>query len=128
MINGSVQGCCGNVSSDDTIVPPIASGDQPTYTIDGVSTSCQPCTPAQEVCDVNRRSIEATQPTWHHVRVSLKKHIKLVRDQNLDLQITRRHPAMPGFTTGWGCDQDTYPGEGSNGHVFMRIAAVVRLS
>jgi len=131
---GSKIGCCGNTSGGAlNVVPPEASGSQPTYDIDTrVHTECEPCTADVEGggCADLSRTISAPAPPWHHFRIRVRRHITLRSDETLDLQIGRRHPPVyPGSvigTPGWGCD-DTL-NQASTMIMHVKIGAVVRLN
>lgn len=127
---GAITGVCSNTSGGaNNIVPPIASGSQPGYFLDtSVSTTCTSQGLTGEACVKQFDVTSMREPPWHHWRVNIKKHITMRQDERLDLQLGIRHPAMPGNTTGWGCDTVGWPGENSNTTVFMRLAAVLKLS
>lgn len=135
--DSTVIGVCANVTGTGggggSLVNSLASGTGNINTdvsdID-VHTTCNPVFYSPEGCDKHYQVLQAREPPWHHVRVSIKKHITLRADERLDLQCGVRHPAMPGNVTGWGCADITggFTGENANYRVFMRLAGVVRLN
>lgn len=130
---GSQMGCCPDVHGGATnVVPPIASGSQPTYDINtNVSTSCNPCLATTESCPSLIRHFEVDEPPWHHFRIRVRRHISLRADEMLDLQVSRRHPVMypsGANPSGWGCGGDALPPETSTMIIHVKMGAVVRLN
>jgi len=132
----SVYGICSDVSGGATnIVPPIASGSQPGYIIDtNVSTDCTIVAPDEGgICPEMFAGEKINEPPWHHMRFRLRKHVKMQRDQDLNLICQVRHPAIS-IAGGWPCIPDdafgprfTRGGDVSY-QFYVRIAAVVRLN
>jgi len=128
IVPGAPIGVCSNTHRAGYVVPATASGSQPTYNVPAETTDCGVQTIGEDCFDIYR-GLQVREPPWHHIRVNIRKHITLRGDERLDLQCGVRHPAMPGSTTGWGCqDLSGFPGEFANYRVFMRLAGVVRLN
>jgi len=132
----SIAGICSDTSGGATnIVPAAASGSQPSYIIDtNVSTTCGAMTAAEVgLCGENFTGETVTEPPWHQRRIRIRKHIKMVRDQDLNLICTVRHPQIT-LAGGWPCiPAAAFPGfEARGGDVtyqfYIRIAAVVQLN
>lgn len=122
MRGGSILGPCSNVHGGaDNIVPPEASGSQPTYDIDTrVSTDCTFPTAPNEGCLSKSDYAEAQPPPLFHFRFSLgirqKRGLRLRDDEQLNLQIGWKHPVstkqVDGSNKGWGCNCVTDPDNG----------------
>lgn len=132
-LKGSIVGCCPDVTGGSILNPlELGTGNIDTH----VSTSCNPCQPESELnCLDLRREWRVRLPPTHHFRFSVKRHIALRADDNLDLQIGMRHPAavVGGFTSsGWGCATDatqaTAESTSTNYYIHARLGAVVRLN
>lgn len=133
MSSDSPLGICSNTSQAATIVPPEASGSQPTYTIPAESTTCQILTPGgSEACGQRFDGFSSPEPPWHHLRFSFRKHVKMVRDQDLNLTCHVRHPDITGLG-GWPCiPKSSLPtfsrAFDTNYNFYVRLGAVVRLN
>jgi len=129
----SVYGICSNTSQATYIVPPWASGDSPGYIVPAASTTCQVVAPAETgACPRYFTGVNTNEPPWHRLRLRLRKHIRMQRDQDLNLICTVRHPAIT-LAGGWPCiAAAAFPGFDRGGDVsyqfYIRIAAVVRLN
>lgn len=133
-VTGSQMGCCGDVNQAGYAVPAEATGNQPSYNVPALDTSCNPCQAfAEGSCPDLKREFQVDEPPWHHFRIKIRRHITLKADEVLDFQIGRRHPTMypggnPAGNTGWGCGGDTFPGESSTMIIHARLGAVLRLN
>lgn len=130
----SLLGVCSNSAQPGYVVPPTVAGANPGWIVPAAATVCTPSGPAESgVCLDYYNGLNITEAPWHRMRFSSKKHIKMVRDQDLILGMNVRHPSIT-VAGGWPClDAATvFPGFPRGGdvsyQVFMRIAATVRLN
>lgn len=75
--------CCAVVTQDSYVVPPTASGSQPTYTVPAITTSCQSCDPPED--RVTQCLVQSEFPLAHHIKVAYNRPIRLNNDNSLVL-------------------------------------------
>lgn len=113
------------------IVPPWVTGTSPGYVVP--PSSCVPYSVGENgVCPQSVNTVTTQDPPWHRMRFSVKRHIKMVRDQDLVLSCAIRHPQLA-VVGGWPCiDPAFFPNIARAFDVsyqfFVRIAGVVRLN
>lgn len=99
-----------------------------------ITCGCTNCTPGgQEVlCGEARNGMSVKLPPWHHFRFSIKRHIRMQRDQDLELQLAMRNPQNSSLFA-WSCFPDstlpTLTGgwQATQSKVFLRLACTLRL-
>jgi len=129
----SFLGICSDTENPGVVVPPTVTGNNPGWIEPPTVTNCVPMTLNEAgICPVKYNEIVTTKPPWHHLRLSSKKHIKMVRDQDLMLTCAVRHPQLSA-AGGWPCiDKATFPtflrAFDTSYQFYVRIAAVVRLN
>lgn len=129
----SVYGICSDTSNPGVIVPPTVTGNNPGWIEPPTTTDCTIVAPNEVgICPVKTWGYTTQEPPWHHLRIRSRKHIKMVRDQDLMLNMDVRHPQLTNLG-GWPCiDPAVLPAFARLGdvsyQVFIRIAATVRLN
>lgn len=132
MSGDSFYALCSNTAQAGYTVPAEASGSQPTYNVPAESTTCQSISAAGEACPQLFNGLNVTEPPWHRLRFAFRKHVRIVRDEDLNLTCHVRHPQLS-ILGGWNCiDPATFPAFSRafdvNYQFYVRIAAVVRLN
>lgn len=125
-MHGSVIGVC-NDTDGGSAFNPLVDG---TGNIDtSIDTTCcsQVCVLPSEGCAPEFYTTSANEPPWHHFRFSVKRHIKVKNDVDLNLQIGLRHPAINNVV-GWACDPATALARITNIQYYIKIGAVIRLN
>lgn len=134
MANDSPIGICANTSQAGYTVPAEASGGQPSYNVPAESTSCTvvQANAGEGGCGPIYDNLATQEPPWHHMRMSFRKHVKMVRDQDLNLTCHVRHPQLTTLG-GWNCiPKSSVPtfsrAFDTNYQFYVRLAAVIRLN
>jgi len=133
MSQDSVIGVCADTEQAGFVVPPTVTGNNPGWIVPPVTTNCTPTVTGEAgACPVVNWGYTTQEPPWHHLRIRSRKHIKMVRDQDLMLNMDVRHPQLTNLG-GWPCiDPAVLPAFARLGdvsyQVFIRIAATVRLN
>lgn len=123
---GSIIGVCNDVSGGSLLNPlDLGTGNIDT----SVSTECctQVCVAPNEGCAPEYYVQSANEPPWHHFRFSVKRHIRVKADTDLNLQVGLRHPAINNVS-GWACDPATAAARAYNIQYYVKIGAVIRLN
>lgn len=132
MSGDSFYGVCSNTAQAGYTVPAEASGSQPTYNVPAESTTCQSISAALEACPQLFNGVQTNEPPWHHLRIRFRKHVKITRDEDLNLSCHVRHPQLS-VLGGWNClPKSSFPAFSRafdvNYQFYVRLAAVVRLN
>lgn len=130
LTQGSIIGTCSDTSGG-SLLNALVGGTGNINT--QVTTTCDVKQAPSEGCPQVFNAIEVDMPPWHHYRLRIRKHIRMQRDQALNLHLDMRLPsALDGFPAfncfdpgilGWG------PGVNNivTWECYARIGATIRL-
>lgn len=131
----SLYALCGNTNSPGggSLLNPLAAGTGNIDTFIGPTvTTCESNATEVGNCQQVFTGSNVRMPPWHSMRFNVKKHIRMVRDNELTLGCTYRQPQLAD-TGAWSCtDPALFPFFPLYGIVtlqyYVRIAAVLRLN
>jgi len=81
--DGQTMGVCANVHQAGVTVPPTSDGDQPTYNIPALSTTCGTYGPSEGECFDGPTNVEYVAPGWKRASISRRRDVHLHEDDSI---------------------------------------------